>query len=137
MNEHSKGPQKTEQIAILVDEFIAALHELESGENTEDAAATLSALFSDNAVLANSAQELTGNEIEGRDEIHRFWVNYKKELGQSHSDFHHITIAEKAAGLFWKTQAQKSNDYHGATLLEFGDDGLIAYFRGYYDTREL
>ena len=138
MSENNKTPQHAEnQIATLADEFIAALHELENGENTEDAAASLSVLFADDATLANSAQELTGKKIEGRDEIHRFWVNYKNELGQSRSDFHHITIGEKAAGLFWTTKTQNTNDYHGATLLEFGDEGLIIFLRGYYDTREL
>lgn len=138
MSEHNPTPQQTEnQISILADEFIAALHELENGDNTEDAAATLAALFSVEATLANAAQELNGKKVEGRDAIHRFWVNYKNELGAARSKFHHITTSEKAAGLFWTTQSQNAHDYHGATLLEFGEDGLILYFRGYYDTREL
>ena len=119
--------------------FIDALHALEQG-STDDVAA-LVALYADDATLNNSALDNKDSEIKGSDEITKFWTQYKETLGEVFSKFHHVTTDDNAAGLFWTTTGQNpAGDqvhYHGATLLQFGDDGKIEFFRGYYDTREL
>lgn len=127
------------QIETLAQQFIDALHSLEQGDDTE--AEPLAILFSEDATLTNAALELTGKEVKGRDAILQFWVECKSTLGQALSNFHHITMGDRAAGLFWTTGGQGPDGqpvrYHGATLLEFDQTGLIQFLRGYYDTREL
>ena len=119
--------------------FIDALHKLEQG-STDDVA-VLVALYADDATLSNSALDNKNSEIKGADQITKFWTEYKETLGEVFSKFHHVTTDDDAAGLFWTTEGQNpAGDqvhYHGATLLQFGDDGKIEFFRGYYDTREL
>lgn len=123
----------------LVQQFIDALHALEKGEEAQ--ADEVAQLFSDDAHLTNAALQLAGDAREGRDSIARFWREYKETLGEAFSEFHQITTGENAAGLFWTTKGKspegKEIAYDGATLLEFGEDGKIARFQGYYDTREL
>ena len=136
------------QIETLAQEFMDALHSLEQGDETE--AEPLAILFSEDATLTNAALELAGKEVKGRDAVLQFWNEYKSTLGQAFSTFHHVTTSgqndqpgrsDKAAGLFWTTEGQGPDGqpvrYHGATLLEFDEMGLIKFFRGYYDTREL
>lgn len=130
---------QSSQIESLAQQFIDALHQLEQSENRQDSQdSDISMLFSEDAVLANAATELSGKKIEGRDAIHRFWVEYKSTLGKVRSEFHHVTTSQNSAGLFWTTASDDgSTHYHGATLLQFDETGMIAFFRGYYDTREL
>jgi len=120
-------------------EFIDALHALEEG--TEDDLAPLVEQYADDATLNNAALELKGESAHGKDAILAFWTEYKQQLGQARSKFHHITTGERAAGLFWTTQGTSPGGeevhYHGVSLLEFNDNGDIQFFRGYYDTREL
>ncbi len=127
------------QIEAKAKEFIDALHTLEQG--SVDDANQLAALYADDATLRNAALDNKGNEMSGADEILRFWVQYKETLGEVFSDFHHVTVSDSAAGLFWtttgKNPAGDEVNYHGATLLQFNTEGKIEFFRGYYDTREL
>ena len=131
--------QENAQIAQRAQTFIDALHALEQGgdEHAQDVAD----LFATDATLTNAALQLRGQEANGQSEVLRFWQEYRSTLGTVESKFHHITTNERAAGLFWTTQGRNPNGedvhYHGCTLLEFDDDGQIAFFRGYYDTREL
>ena len=130
---------ETSQIKERAQEFIDALHQLEQG-STDDAN-QLAALYADDATLNNSALDNKNTEIKGNDEILRFWVEYKETLGEVFSKFHHVTADEDAAGLFWTTEgtnpAGDKVHYHGATLLQYDEEGKINFFRGYYDTREL
>ncbi len=130
---------ETSQIKAKAQQFIDALHELEQG--SADDANQIAALYASDATLCNSALDNKGIEMKGRDEILRFWVEYKETLGQVFSKFHHVTADEDAAGLFWTTQgtnpAGDQVHYHGATLLQYDEEGQINFFRGYYDTREL
>jgi ketosteroid isomerase-like protein len=127
------------QIEAKAKEFIDALHILEEG-NEQDANG-LAELYAEDATLTNAALDLKGGEIKGRDAILSFWVEYKSQLGEVTSHFHHVTASAEAAGLFWTTEGTSpSGDkvhYHGSTLLQFDEQGLITFFRGYYDTREL
>ena len=127
------------QIQAKAREFIDALHELERGA-VEDAG-QLAALYAPDATLANSALDNKGRELSGQDEILQFWTQYKQTLGEVYSQFHHITASDDSAGLFWTTEgtnpAGDKVHYHGSTLLVFNTEGMIQFFRGYYDTREL
>ena len=127
------------QIEQLAQQFIDALHSLETGgdEHVQD----LAEMFAEDSTLRNSALDLRGMEVNGKNEVVQFWTEYKSTLGEVKSEFHHITTNERTAGLFWTTKGSNPNgeevNYHGATLLEWNDEGLIQFFRGYYDTREL
>ncbi len=127
------------QIQAKAQEFIDALHALEQG--SVDDANRVAALYAPQATLRNSALDNKQTEMKGADQILHFWVEYKETLGEVFSKFHHVTISDQAAGLFWtttgKNPAGDEVNYHGATLLQFGADGKIEFFRGYYDTREL
>jgi hypothetical protein len=131
--------QAENQIKMCAQQFIDALHGLEDG--SEDDASQLVELFATEAELTNSALELRGSSATGHDQILRFWIDYKTTLNGARSNFHHITTSERAAGLFWTTEGKASSGdevrYHGATLLDFDETGMIVFFRGYYDTREL
>ena len=127
------------QIEARAKEFIDALHILEEGSDQD--ASALAEMYTEDATLTNSALDLKGTQVKGRDAILAFWIEYKAQLGQAHSHFHHITTSDTAAGLFWTTEGQspagEAINYHGVSLLQFNQEGLIEFFRGYYDTREL
>jgi len=127
------------QIEAKAREFIDALHTLEKG--SPDDANQIAGLYAQDAALANSALDNKGKEAQGQDEILRFWTQYKQTLGDIYSNFHHITVSDDSAGLFWTTEgtnpAGDTVHYHGSTLLVFNAEGSIQFFRGYYDTREL
>ena len=123
----------------LAQTFIDALHALEKGAESE--VAPLTELFADNARITNAALQLVDKEEAGRDGATHFWTEYKRTLGECFSTFHHITIDENAAGLFWTTEGRGPDGngvkYDGVSLLEFDESGKIGFFRGYYDTRDL
>lgn len=123
----------------LAQQFIDALHALEKGDESQ--IAPLVALFSDDTRITNAALRLVGKEEVGRDGATYFWSEYKKTLGGCFSTFHHVTVDASSAGLFWTTEGNGLDGsgvkYDGVSLLEFGDDGRISFFRGYYDTRDL
>ncbi len=124
-------------------QFIDALHELEQCDPaaSETQIDNLVTLFSPQTRLTNAALQLAGKEESGIDGARRFWSEYKSALGQCFSSFHHVTNDANAAGLFWTTEGTGMNGqavkYDGVSLLEYGEDGLIRFFRGYYDTRDL
>lgn len=127
------------QILAKAKEFTDALHILEKG--SVDDVGQLVALYADDATLANSALDNKNKEMSGKDEILQFWTQYKETLGDVYSNFHHITVSDEAAGLFWTTDgtnpAGDKVNYHGSTLLVFNTEGKVQFFRGYYDTSEL
>ena len=121
----------------LADTFIVALHELEQAQD-ESLVSSLVELYADNAELTNTALLLGGEKLSGKEGATEFWTQYKKTIGVGKSHFHHIAASENTAGLFWKTTVMGGDaQYDGATLLEFDGDGKIAFFQGYYDTRQL
>ena len=130
---------ESSQIEAKAKEFIDALHALEAGSDAD--AQGVAQMFAQDATLTNSALDLKGTSVKGQDRILEFWVQYKAQLGQAKSNFHHITTSAAAAGLFWTTDGSSPSgediSYHGVSLLQFNDEGLIEFFRGYYDTREL
>ena len=135
------------QIEMLAQQFIDALHNVETSEtdveNVEntDAIDNLLSLFSAEARLTNAALSQSGRELQGHEAIRGFWSDYRRAVVPGKSDFHAITTSQRSAGLFWTTAGTGPDGqdvkYDGSTLLEFDDNGRIVYFRGYYDTREL
>lgn len=119
------------------EQFITALHNLERGTD-ESGVGGIVELFAEDAELVNTALLLGGETLRGKKGATEFWTQYKKTIGVGKSDFHHITLGESAAGLFWKTAIHDgATQYDGSTLLDFDDSGKIRYFQGYYDTRQL
>lgn len=127
------------QIEAKAKEFIDSLHQLEKG--SVDDASQLAGLYAQDATLTNSALDNKGKEAQGQDEVLQFWTQYKETLGDVYSKFHHITVSDESAGLFWTTEGTNPTGdkvhYHGSTLLVYNTEGMIQFFRGYYDTREL
>lgn len=128
-----------EQTRKLAGQFIDALHTLEQG--SADDVDALVALFGDEARLTNAALKLAGEERKGADGAQQFWREYRRTFGTAYSEFFQVTVNEDAAGLFWTTKGTGNDgqplQYDGVSLLVFDDQGKIAQFRGYYDTREL
>lgn len=124
------------QAGELAQRFIEALHNLEKGAD-ESGVPALVALFASDAKIVNSAMLLGGDTEQGQSGATEFWTEYKKTIGIGESHFHHIGASGDTAGLFWKTTMHGGGSYDGATLLAFGEDGLIHYFQGYYDTKQL
>lgn len=123
----------------LAQQFIAALHTLEQGDESD--ADGMVAMFSDDARLTNAALKLAGKERTGRAGAQEFWSEYRRTFGAATSEFFQITTSANAAGLFWTTKGTDATgqpiEYDGVSLLVFNDEGKITLFRGYYDTREL
>ncbi|MDF3035561.1 MAG: hypothetical protein K0S28_835 [Paucimonas sp.] len=123
------------------DKFIAALHQLEEGD--EQAVEDIADLFSDQAALSNSIimQDRAKHERMGREDIAAFWHEYRATFKAIHSEFTDITLGEHAAGLVWHstgTDAQdQALDYRGISLLTFDDNGKIQRFKAYFDTEQL
>ncbi len=121
----------------FADSFISALHALEQGAD-ESGVSDIVELFAADARLVNTALLLGGETLTGTEGATRFWMQYKKTIGVSKSEFHHITTGDDSVGLFWKTTVREgAARYDGATLLDFDGEGKIRYFQGYYDTRQL
>lgn len=119
--------------------FMGALQALERG--TEADIAPLVELFADDAELHNAALDMRGGVLRGRQRLLDFWRSYKQQLGRASTRFHDLTVGEAAAALFWTTEGHDARGgpicYHGCTYLRFDPQGKIAYFRGFYDTRQL
>ncbi len=128
-----------QQAQTLAQQFIDALHKLEQG-NEQDVGDIVS-LYSDDARLVNSALKLAGQERTGQQGAREFWTEYRRTFGEAYSDFFQVTTNAESAGLFWTTKGTGNDgqpmEYDGVSLLVFNQDGKIALFRGYYDTREI
>ena len=123
----------------LAKRFAEALHAVDAGE--DGAIDAMVELFADGASLENAALDLSGDTMTGKGDAKAFWSEYAGQFETAKTEFHHVTADGSAGGLFWTTNGTSSSgeslDYHGATLLEFDDAGLVKRFRGYYDTRQL
>jgi hypothetical protein len=71
----------------------------------------------------------------------QFWVQYKQELGNARSKFHHVTTSQSRRDFSGQPKARAPMGqplrYHGATLLEFDEMGLIKFFPRLLRHREL
>ena len=128
-----------QQLHDLGQQFADALHAVDRDE--PEAIDRIVALFSSDAQLTNSALTLAGTQREGQDGVRRFWAEYRQTFGDVETTFTHLTTDASAVGLFWTTQGTDTHgaaiSYNGVSLLEYGDDGKISAFQGYYDTRQL
>ncbi|MGV3742115.1 MAG: nuclear transport factor 2 family protein [Burkholderiaceae bacterium] len=125
------------QVRSLADRFISQLHQLEQG-GTENANA-LADLFTDDAELTNSIIEADDVKTrrEGREEIIRFWREYRESFQSIRSEFMDITAGEHSAGLFWTSDGSDGDGhalrYEGVSHLMFDDSGKIKNFKAYFN----
>jgi hypothetical protein len=128
-----------QQLQVLAQQFIDALHHLEQ-HNVDDVDVVVR-LFSDDARVSSAALRLTGDERRGRSGVQQFWIEYRGTFDDVASDFSHVLLGDRAAGLVWTTRGNYAGGgpfaYDGVSLLVFDDAGKIAEFRSYYDTRQL
>lgn len=130
-----------QQVKGLADQFIGRLHQLEEGGITD--AEALAELFSEDAELSNSIIEADGAKTRrgGRDEIVRFWREYRESFQAIRSEFIDVTANDHSAGLFWTSDGSDANGqvlrYEGVSLLTFDESGKIKHFKAYFDQGQL
>ncbi|MEC4717632.1 nuclear transport factor 2 family protein [Noviherbaspirillum sp. CPCC 100848] len=128
-----------QQARHLADRFIEQLHRLEDGD--PQVAEQIADMFADGAQLSNPVLEREHGIRQGRGEIAEFWRQYASAFGEIHSEFYDVTTSDHSAGLFWKSTGKSPSgealSYDGVSLLAFDDEGKIARFQGFYDTRQL
>ncbi|NML13824.1 nuclear transport factor 2 family protein [Azohydromonas caseinilytica] len=129
----------SQQSQDLAQRFIQALHQLE--DQGDAALDGLLGLFADDACLRNPILQREHQERRGRNDIANFWRQYRGSFGDIHSEFSEVTANDHAAGLFWRSRGTDSSgkpvEYDGVTLLRLGEDGRIADFQGYFDSRDV
>jgi ketosteroid isomerase-like protein len=98
-------------------------------------------MFADDAELTNPVMKRDGGARRGRGEIAEFWQQYVSAFGDIRSEFYDVTTSDHSAGLFWKSTgkspAGEDLAYDGVSLLAFDDEGKIARFQGFFDSRQL
>jgi ketosteroid isomerase-like protein len=98
-------------------------------------------MFADDAELTNPVMKRDGGARRGRGEIAEFWRQYVSAFGDIRSEFYDVTTSDHSAGLFWKSTgkspAGEDLAYDGVSLLAFDDEGKIARFQGFFDSRQL
>lgn len=130
-----------QQIRQVAERFIAALHRVEEGDGSD--VDGLVEMFADDAELTNSIIERDGARPRrsGRDEIQRFWQDYRHTFRELRSEFTDVTVSDRSAGLFWRTTGADAGgrplEYEGVSLLTLNDDGKIRQFKGYFDGAQL
>ena len=116
----------------LTDQFIDALHRLESDRDVEG----IASLFSQDAEVSNP---LVHRENGGIHAARDFWSQYRDAFDEIRSDFRSVRDAEGVSFLEWHSEGSadgKPFRYDGVSVLEQAD-GKIAAFRAYFDTRHL
>jgi len=108
--------------------FIDALHQLEQSGDPEQ----IVNLFAEDAYLSSPfVENLAGENNAAR----AFWSGYRGAFDRVESVFRNIGTGESAILLEWTTEATidgRSFTYDGVSVLEFGEDRIIA-FRAYFD----
>ena len=129
----------SQQSQELAQRFIQALHQLE--DQGDAALDGLLGLFADDACLRNPILQREHHERHGRDDIAAFWRQYRASFSDIRSEFSEVTANDHAAGLFWRARGADPSgqpvEYDGVTLLRLSDDGRIADFQGYFDSRDV
>jgi limonene-1,2-epoxide hydrolase len=109
----------------IAEKFIAALGELESGENVEN----IVSLFADDCEVGNTTLTET---MHGRDGAHHFWTNYRKSFGEVRSEFRNTIYSDRTAALEWTSKGTADNghpiDYEGVSILEIDGDKITRFF---------
>jgi ketosteroid isomerase-like protein len=128
-----------QQVKGIADRFITELHRIEDG----DAAGIdgIANMFADDAELTNPLIGRDGSILSGRDQIAEFWREYRSTFRDIRSEFFDITASDHSAGLFWRTAGTNANgqplQYEGVSLLELNEDGKIARFKGFFDSKQI
>lgn len=125
-----------EQVRQIANVFIDQLHRLEEGDPA--GVNNMVGLFHDDAELSNPLIEHDGPSRVGREEITRFWQEYKSSFHDIHSEFTDVTTSPHSAGLFWHSSGTDANgrplEYKGVTQLILDESGKIRAFTGYFDS---
>jgi hypothetical protein len=112
----------------LAQRFIVALDNLE--RHGDVGLPEMVQLFSPMARLISSRRP---GELTGERGARRYWTEYRATFPTAHTEVYEITTNDRCAALFWTTRVTNADeppvDYDGATLLAYGDDGLIIEMR--------
>jgi ketosteroid isomerase-like protein len=128
-----------QEVKATADRFIDELHRLEEGDDSS--ADRLAQLFAQDAELTNSILQRDGAGRQGQDAIAAFWHEYASTFGEVRSDFFEVVTSDHSAGLFWRSSGTGPSgqplEYEGVSLLVLNQEGKIARFQGFFDTRQL
>lgn len=128
-----------QQVRGIAERFITALHSIEEGEAT--GIDRVVDMFADDAELANPIMERESSRRTGRDQIADFWREYSTTFKDIHSEFFDITASDHSAGLFWRSTGTNASggplEYEGVSLLELDEEGKIARFKAFFDSRQV
>ncbi|NEX63942.1 nuclear transport factor 2 family protein [Noviherbaspirillum galbum] len=128
-----------QEVQTAANRFIEELHRLEDGD--EASADRLAAMFAPDAELTNPILQQDGGSRKGHDAIADFWHQYSATFGDIHSDFFDVVAGDHTAGLFWRSSGTTATgqplQYDGVSHLELNDEGKIARFQGFFDTRQM
>jgi ketosteroid isomerase-like protein len=126
-------------VKATADRFIDELHRLEEGD--EASADRLAQMFAQDAELTNPILQREGAPRHGQDAIAAFWHEYSSTFGEVRSDFFDVVASDHSAGLFWRSKGTGPSgqplEYDGVSLLEVNEEGKIARFQGFFDTRQI
>jgi ketosteroid isomerase-like protein len=133
------GVMDQQQVQAIAERFIAELHRIEEG----DAAGVdrMVDMFADDAELTNPLIERDDSSRNGRDQIAEFWREYRTTFKNIRSEFFDRTASDHSAGLFWRSKGTNATgqplEYEGVSLLTLDENGKIARFNGYFDSRQI
>lgn len=116
----------------LTDQFVTALHRLESSGEVDD----LAGLFQDGADIASP---LVHHDSGGAGAAHSFWTQYRAAFEDISSSFKNVQEMNGVSFLEWRSEGSVNGQpfaYDGVSVLEEAD-GKITAFRTYFDTRHL
>lgn len=104
-------------------------------EQDRDVDAFVAAAFAEDVVLLRPE---TGQELRGHDGARTFWREYLQTFDSVRSTFSRVQDGEVGV-LEWTSEATlvggRDIAYRGVSLLDLADDGRVARFATYYDTR--
>jgi limonene-1,2-epoxide hydrolase len=116
----------------VVDNFVAALWELEENENVEP----LVEIHTEDCEVGNVSVPET---FRGHEGLREFWTSYRGTFGEIKSEFRNVIATEEGAALEWTTTGTSNGDsvsYDGVSVLEIEGD-KVRRFMAYFDTRHL
>jgi len=117
----------------ITQQFMEALHKLESARNVED----IVQLFADNCEIGNV---VTPKNLNGKQGAQEFWRNYRDTFGEVQSDFRNQISTNGTTALEWTTRGTvrdgQAINYEGVSILET-KNGKITRFYAYFDPNHL
>ena len=116
----------------IAEQFIDALHNLESSGDVEQ----IASLFTENAEVGNVVTNHNSHKLSAGE----FWKNYRDTFGEVKSEFRNKIISEDAAALEWTTSGTNAEggeiNYEGVSVLETDGEKITRFF-AYFDPNKL